>query len=118
MTLNCRLVLIVEDEPIIGLALEDMLSAEGARVLLADRIDDAFDIVTSEPVEVAILDVNVHGIHSYELAGSLGRAGVPYIFATGYGDLSHPPEFASVPTITKPYNLKDIQHALRVAEQG
>lgn len=118
MTLTSRLVLVVEDEPIIGLALEDMLSAKGARVLLADRIDDAFEIVGSEPVEVAILDVNVHGVHSYGLADSLGRAGVPYIFATGYGDLSHPPEFASVPTITKPYNLNDIERALRVAEQG
>lgn len=116
MKLDRQLVLVVEDEPIIGLALEDMLGDAGARVLIAERVDEALAIAEREPISAAILDVNVHGVLSYGLAERLGRAGMPYIFATGYGDQSHPSEFASVPTVTKPYNLLDIEQALSKAE--
>jgi DNA-binding NtrC family response regulator len=117
MKLDHRLVLVVEDEPIIGLALEDMLGDAGATVVIAERVEDAFAIVEREEIGAAILDVNVHGVQSYGLADRLARSGVPYIFATGYGDLSHPPEFAHVPTVTKPYNLHEIERALTAAEQ-
>lgn len=117
MNLVGRLVLVVEDEPIIGLALEDMLGDAGANAIIAERVDDAFFIVEQEEIEAAILDVNVHGVRTYGLAERLGRAGVPYIFATGYGDLSHPTEFAAVPTVTKPYNLQEIERALTAAEK-
>ena len=117
MTLDRRLVLIVEDEPIIGLALEDMLGDAGAEVIIAERVEDAFEITDRQQIGAAILDVNVHGVLTYGLAERLARAGVPYIFATGYGDLSHPPEFASVPTVTKPYNLPEIERALAAAER-
>lgn len=118
MKLDNQLVLVVEDEPIIGLALEDMLSEAGARVVIAERVEEAFAVAEREPINAAILDVNVHGVLSYGLAGRLARAGVPYIFATGYGDRSHPAEFAAVPTVTKPYNLQDIERAITLAESA
>lgn len=117
MKLDRQLVLVVEDEPIIGLALEDMLGEAGARVVIAERVEDAMAIAEREPIEAAILDVNVHGIRSYGLAKRLAEDGIPYIFATGYGDLSHPPEFADVPTVTKPYNIHQIESALTAAEK-
>ena len=117
MKLDSRLVLVVEDEPIIGLALEDMLGDAGAHVIVAERVDDAFAIAERERIGAAILDVNVHGVLTYGLAEHLAQARVPYIFATGYGDLSHPPEFAAVPTVTKPYNLPEIERALAAAEK-
>ena len=117
MKLDGRIVLVVEDEPIIGLALEDMLKGAGASSLIAERVDDAFSIIDHEKIGAAILDVNVHGVRTYGLAERLTRAGVPYIFATGYGDLSHPTEFAAVPTVTKPYNLPEIERALTAAEK-
>lgn len=117
MKLDGRLVLVVEDEPIIGLALEDMLGDAGAKAVIAERVDDAFSIVERQKIGAAILDVNVHGVRTYGLAERLARAGVPFIFATGYGDMSHPTEFAAVPTVTKPYNLQEIERALTVAEK-
>ena len=105
-------VLILEDEPIIGLALEDMLARDGASVLHASRIEEAQEMLSTERVDSAVLDVNVHGILSYDVASLLAEREIPFIFATGYGDRSHPPEFSAVPTVAKPYSAKDIRKAL------
>lgn len=112
MSLDGATVLILEDEPIIGLALEDILSREGAAVLHASRIDEADGMIASERVDYAVLDVNVHGTLSYSVAALLLESGIPFIFATGYGDRSHPAEFTAVPTVAKPYSSHDIRSAL------
>ena len=112
MTLDGASVLILEDEPIIGLALEDMLIREGADVLHASRIEEADAMISSERVDYAVLDVNVHGTLSYSVATLLLDRGIPFIFATGYGDRSHPAAFAAVPTVAKPYSSHDIRTAL------
>ena len=107
-----RTILILEDEPIIGLALEDMLTNQGARVLHAARIEEAEAMLASERVDSAVLDVNVHGTLSYSLAAILAERSIPFIFATGYGDRSHPAEFATVTTLSKPYSAEEICRAL------
>ena len=108
-------ILVLEDEPIIGLALQDLLSGEGAAVLYAARIEEASDLLATERVDAAILDVNVHGRLSYAVATQLADRHIPFIFATGYGDRSHPAEFAGVPTISKPYSTEEIRIALAEA---
>ncbi|MBV1690303.1 response regulator [Novosphingobium sp. G106] len=112
MTLRDRLVLIVEDEPIVALALEDLIEEAGGWPLSAERIDEAFAMIAEHTVELAILDINVHGHRSYPVARMLLALGVPFIFATGYGDALHPPEFEAIPTIVKPYSLADIERAI------
>jgi CheY-like chemotaxis protein len=115
MTLSGNRILILEDEPIIGLALEDMLQRQGAHVLFASGIEEAFEMIASEDVQSAILDVNVHGTQSYPVAATLADRAIPFIFATGYGDRSHPADFAAVPTISKPYSAEDIRRGLDAA---
>ncbi len=106
-------VLIVEDEPIIGFALEDILQSLGCEhVLLAGHLAEAEQILADGQIQAAVLDVNIHGLRSYGIADRLSDAGVPFIFATGYGDAQHPARHASVPTLTKPYSLADVRAAL------
>lgn len=112
MTLDGATILILEDEPIIGLALEDMLSLQGASVLHASRIEEACEFIEEEQVDSAVLDVNVHGTLSYSVAQLLAEREIPFIFATGYGDRSHPEQFADVPTVAKPYSADDVRKAL------
>jgi CheY-like chemotaxis protein len=110
---NGKNVLVLEDEPIIGFALEDMLLDLGcANVLLATRLKEAMQFIENERVDAAILDVNIHGERSYAVADVLRLRRVPYIFASGYGDTEHPPEHRAVPTLVKPYNIGDIEVAL------
>jgi hypothetical protein len=68
-------------------------------------------LIASEALDGAILDVNVHGEKSYPVAQMLVRQGLPFIFATGYGDSLHPAEYDGVPTVTKPYSLGDLERA-------
>ena len=107
------IVLILEDEPIIALALEDVLIAEGASVRHASRIGEAREVLLAAHVDLAILDVNVHGRLSYPVAELLAERRIPFIFATGYGDRAHPQQFADVPTIAKPYSVEDLRKAFR-----
>jgi DNA-binding response OmpR family regulator len=113
-------VLVLEDEPIIGFALEDMLLQIGCdRVTLATRISEAQQIASEVKLDAAILDVNIHGAQSYPVADALAARRVPYIFATGYGDRAHPDQHRDTLTLTKPYSIDDIRAGLRKAiERG
>ncbi|WP_305095959.1 response regulator [Croceibacterium aestuarii] len=105
-------VLIVEDEPIIGLVLEDLVLDAGARPLLASTVAHALKALEENTVDAAVLDVNVHGEKSYPVAQALMAQGTRFVFASGYGDALHPEEFKAVPTITKPYAMKEIVEGL------
>ena len=111
MTLEGLRVMVLEDEPIIALAAEDVLLDLGARPLLADRLDEGERMRIAGAFDAAILDVNVHGMRSYALAEALLGEGLPFIFATGYGSSGHPPQFDAVPVLTKPYSLADVRAA-------
>ncbi len=109
-------VLIVEDEPAIGLALEDMVETLGWTVVgVAGRVEQGLSLVRTAAPTFAILDVNLHGEQSYPIADALADSGVPYIFATGYGDTAHPERHQQVLTLTKPYSLQDVEDAIRAA---
>lgn len=102
MKLAGNRVLLVEDEPIIGFALEDMMVDEGACAVLACSFAEGLRLARKQVFDAAILDVNLHGQESYPLARELLRASVTVIFATGYGMQARPADLAGVPTVTKP----------------
>lgn len=111
MTFADKHVLVLEDEPIIAFALEDMLLDEGASVVVASSIGQAVDSLAGRDIDFAVLDVNLHGEKSYPFAYQLLEREVAFAFATGYGDAEHPSDLAHVPTITKPYTLAQLQDA-------
>ena len=108
MNLAGKHVLILEDEPIIAFALEDILIDQGASVVSANSLSEARKTLATDNYDFAILDVNLHGEKSYPIAGELKERAIPFAFATGYGDAEHPEEFAGVPTLTKPYSPAQI----------
>ncbi|QWC56022.1 response regulator [Erythrobacter sp. 3-20A1M] len=111
MNLAGKRVLLVEDEVIIGFALDDMISDEGAQTTLVASRADAERALAETDYDLAIIDVNLNGDLSYPLADVLTEKGCPFIFATGYGNVTHPDRFAKVPTVGKPYNLATIMQA-------
>ncbi|BAK64696.1 putative response regulator receiver protein [Sphingobium sp. SYK-6] len=116
MTMRGLAILIIEDEPILALALEDMLEKAGASPILADTLAEATEMIARQPPDAAILDVNVHGEQSYSVAAALAERRIPFIFATGYGDAMHEDAHAQVPTVAKPYSFRDIERALKRAQ--
>jgi CheY-like chemotaxis protein len=116
MSLSGKRVLVVEDEMLVAMHLEDDLTAMGLEVVgPAMRLDAALALAESADVDVAVLDVNIHGGRSYPVATTLQERGVPFIFATGYGHTEEHEAFAGVTTLTKPYRTDDLATALETA---
>jgi CheY-like chemotaxis protein len=111
-------VLLVEDEAIVALMAEDMLSDMGCDVVgVAGTVERGLAIVNAPEFSVdgAILDVNLGGEKVYPIAEALAVRGVPFIFATGYGVAGILPQYAQVPALAKPYSRDDLQSALVAA---
>jgi DNA-binding response OmpR family regulator len=97
-------VLLVEDEMCLAMMLQDLLEDAGYRVLKAARVAAALNLATAEDIDAAILDVNVAGTEVFPVADELRRRGVPFIFASGYGERGVPGEFREYPMLQKPYD--------------
>ena len=105
-------ILVVEDEALVAMLLEDMLIELGHRVIgPALRPDTAMALARTGAIDAAILDVNLAGTPSYEIAHALVERDIPFAFATGYGTagLDGIPD---VPVIQKPYQQEDVAAAL------
>ena len=91
-----RRVLVVEDEILIGMLLEDMLGELGyAIAATASRVDEAAALARDGEFDAAILDVNLNGQDVYPVADILAARGIPFVFATGYGERGLPPPIST-----------------------
>src|SRR5471030_2544427 len=80
-----RRILVVEDEALVAWAIEDMLVELGCIVVgPAARVSQALVIVEGQPLDAAVLDVNLNGEKCYPVAEALTARGVPFIFSTAY----------------------------------
>lgn len=107
-------VLLVEDEGGVALLLEDMLEELGCEVAASvARISRALEAVRSQSFDFAVLDVNVGGETSFDLARMLLERGTPVVFSTGYGATGLPADLASCPVVTKPFTLESLHRKIR-----
>lgn len=109
-----RRILVVEDEPMIAMLLEDMLSDLGCiPVGPAYNLEQAFDLIQSERFDAAILDVNLAGQRTTTVAETLLGKGVPFIFATGYGAAGLAHQFSQHLVLTKPFQQNELERSLK-----
>jgi CheY-like chemotaxis protein len=117
MNLEGVRVLLVEDEAIIAMTAEDMLEELGCTAAAtASSLAEALAFA-QEPArfDVALLDINLNGQQSLPVAALLRAAGTPFVFTTGYGAAGSGADYADVPLITKPYQIGDLEAAIRQA---
>ena len=113
MSLNGKRVLVVEDEMLVAMNIEDILLELGAIVVgPAMRLETALDLAQVAELDVAMLDVNLHGGRSYPVAEVLRARGLPFIFATGYGHTDDDGPFGEVPTLAKPFRSQELERLL------
>jgi len=107
-------VLIVEDEPLIALALEEALSELGFSVAgNMSKIPEALEFLSRENVDVALLDVNL-GIQKIDpVADVLAARKCPFVFTTGYDRSGLPQAHAHRVVIEKPFHTEDLIGAVR-----
>ncbi len=113
-------VFVVEDELMIRLLLQDMLADLGHTLAgEAGRIEDAVALAKEGDFDVAILDVNLNGQPISPVVEVLIARGVPFLFATGYGQRGVPERYRGTPTLQKPFQSDALAAALKtVARNG
>jgi CheY-like chemotaxis protein len=109
-----RIVLLVEDSLIIALDAEDILRRLGAmHVATAGTVEHALEVIETEQPSLALLDINLGDQTSFPIADRLLDAGIPFLFATGYGEQAQlPHRHADRMVVQKPYTLENVARAL------
>lgn len=109
-------ILVVEDQMLIALDLEQMLEQSGFSVVAtAGSVAEALAALDSLSPDAAILDVNLGDGTSEAIAEALASRGIPFMFATGYGESGGiPSRFEGVPTVRKPYSAGAITRQLHL----
>lgn len=101
-------VLVVEDEALISMLVEDELHDAGAEVSgPAPSVDDALRLVEAAAadggISAAVLDINLDGQRVAPVASRLAALGVPFLFATGYGETCDTGGHGRAPILSKPF---------------
>ncbi|MBX9774729.1 MAG: response regulator [Xanthobacteraceae bacterium] len=116
---GARRVLVVEDDVMIRMLIEDMLTDLGFAVAAeASKVHDALAAVQSTDIDVAILDVNLSGETTGPVAAALAARGTPFVFATGYGEHGLPDQFRDRPLLKKPFQIDNLKRMLDTALTG
>lgn len=101
--LSGKRILVVEDEYFIAADVKRALEREGAEVIGPTGIlSDGLQLAAEERIDAAILDINLGGQPSFDVAERLRAAHVPHMFLTGYDDWSIPDQHNATPRLTKP----------------
>jgi len=110
--LNGHVVLVVEDEALVGLDVRDLLGDYGATVLLARNVKDALPLADSPELAAAVLDINLGGEDCSAICQRLSERGIPFMFHTGYSSAAVLEQWSSAPVVNKPASGARIIEAL------
>src|SRR5262245_9337630 len=93
-------ILVVEDEDLEAMLVQDMVEEVGHKVVAtAARLEPAMTNAAEAPINFAILDLNLHGDETYDVAAVLSELKIPFIFTTGYSDDSIAQNWRNVPIV-------------------
>jgi DNA-binding response OmpR family regulator len=107
-------ILIVEDDPYILLALEEMLAEYGLIVAgVARTLAAALSLARHDNIDIALLDVNLGHDKIDPVADALAGRGRPFVFTTGCGRAGLPERYADHVLVEKPFYIEEILKTLR-----
>lgn len=109
-------ILVVEDEALIALMIEDMLTALRCRVVGSARtVGEGLAMLQAHQgaLDGAILDISLGEETVYAVAEALEARGVPFVFATGYDADTLDERFAGHPTLAKPFEMLALDAVIR-----
>ena len=117
--LSGKRVLVVEDEALIAMLAEEMLGELGCIIhAVAPTVPKALALVEAGGFDLALLDVNVARERVFPVAEALAARGIPFAFASGYGEQGLRDDFKGRPLVGKPYSGTQLEKALLAALAG
>lgn len=107
-------VLIVEDNYVVASALQYLIEGyEGAVSAVVPSVERALAALDEGHVDIAVLDINLHGASVAPLAEHLQAERIPFVFVTGYADPALLPEhLRGYPRFGKPVEAERLVEAI------
>jgi DNA-binding NtrC family response regulator len=110
-------ILYVDDEPSVGLILDDTLSRAGHRAIGAHNVVEALQVLSRESIDLIISDYRMPGLTGLEFLSLLQREGydIPLIMLTGYASIEHAVaaiKAGAIDYITKPVRTQQLELAV------
>jgi DNA-binding response OmpR family regulator len=96
-------ILLVEDEAIIALEMETLLTQAACDVTACSSLQSALREAGERTFDAAVLDVNLHGQFSFPIADALAEKNIPFIFVSGYERDVVPQQHERRPFVGKPF---------------
>jgi len=97
-----RLILIVEDEPLVALEVDQALRAAGARVVSAGHLESGLYTTEHPDLSAAVVDLHLGDGSGTAVCRRLRHLGVPFIVHTGYPRVLIQQEWPDVQVVSKP----------------
>jgi two-component sensor histidine kinase len=109
-----RRVLVVEDDALVAHQLQLELQSAGYEVMgPAHTLQGGLDLARDCEIDAALVDIRLGEKVSSPIADQLIARSIPFAFSTGYSSgVVLPPHLRSIPTVNKPYRVKDIRRIL------
>jgi CheY-like chemotaxis protein len=109
-----RKVLVAEDVTLIGLDIMTALSRAGIEAVGPyPSAAGALAALEEARFDAALLDINLNGVPSFNVAAKLKQQGIPFAFITAYDPILLPEELRSAPFLRKPYEEEDLLSVAR-----
>jgi AmiR/NasT family two-component response regulator len=111
-----RRVLVVEDEPLISLDIQAVLSDAGFDVVgTAATLIKAMELAHDVEFEGAVVDMNLNGDITAPVVQKLLDQSIPVVLLTGYSSKALVEPFCHCPLINKPYDSSHLVDTLQFA---
>lgn len=110
-------IVIVEDEPVIAQRLQrqvkEILVDQQPNIKWFDNFDDAQSYLFEQPLDLLILDLNLHGVDGFELLKTVSAESFHTIIVSAYAEKAITAfEYGVVDFVAKPFNFERLQQAL------
>ena len=107
--LSGRRILVVEDEMMVLMLIEDMLSDLGCEaVTTAATVPQALTLIGAQVFDAAMLDMNLNGDKTTSVADALSARDVPFFFPTGYSGREMRDGYRDRPLLIKPFRFEKL----------
>jgi CheY-like chemotaxis protein len=112
-------VLVAEDDHIQCDGIVACITDFGASVVgPAYNLSEAHQLVTSNSIDVAVVDIDLGDGDTFDFARTLQSKGLPFIFATGYDCGKVPADFEHIKCLEKPFTEQALVSSLVEAVGG
>lgn len=106
-------ILLVEDEPLVAMAIEDSLESQNVGVVgPAGTVAEALALIDKGGIDAALLDVTLRGERVDPVADALSALNIPFLFTTGHGAAGLPKAHQDRPVLSKPFREVEMTEAI------